>query len=280
MATLYVCGYTRVVMTIKLTGTPTKSTYQITIIIVLVSLLIISSVIVFAKLNRDQYVQNITTNMNSIKQLRDSLTAIPLPKDIETGQKDSSAAYLVHQLTNLRKNRIHVIQDPPLLVCASHLPKLCCGHTDENGEAFAQSLHQVYATISYHEATMKALRPLLEYNPEADLGGERLNQPQITMRIDAASQGIAKTLSALNKAPSLEDTSKAELVSTVTGLQSELASFEKTSDKSAWYKAVNEAQKTIISNRQAYWESTLADNYLVLDELLQRLNSHKYSLTT
>ena len=125
----------------------------------------------------------------------------------------------------------------------------------------------------YHYAIMDALKPLLEYNPEADLGDERLNQPTIQTRIEAAKNGLQKTqdkLTAAQLGSGLNDPTKDDLQQTIGLLLTKLENFN-MHEKPAWYAAVLDAQKSVASNREKFWQKQLSQRnteFTVTNELL------------
>ena len=230
-------------------------------------LLVISIVIIAAKLQRPHYIRSIDATIQHIKTVRDGITAVQTPETIELGQKDLSVQHIIDQLKTLEQTNQDSVLPSPIVVCAAMLPRLSCGDYRQLSRESDKSLRQGYALITYHEQVMTSLKPLLEYNPEADLGDERLNQPTIDTRIDNARQGLTKVLTGLNTTNgSIADTSKSDLEAAVKRLQGELETFDKNRNKSTWYQSVSKAQEAIIINRQKFWLDSSVARYLLLDQ--------------
>lgn len=224
--------------------------------------------IISTQLNRTDYINQIEQTRLKQQDLKDKISQVLSPIDIEIGQKDLSVQYLVQQLTAVQKENTQPILPPPALVCIGLLPSLDCnGYLKARSEA-AESRQQVYALIDYHRDMMNTLKPFLEYNPQADLGDERLNQPTIQTRIDAAKVGLRKAEDELvgqntNTAPG--DDGKAALLDSVRKVRLALNEFDKSRDKGAWYTAVETAQKSIVTNRETFWQFALKDLYEQID---------------
>ena len=233
----------------------------------LAALLAISIFIIGAKFQRAHYVRSIDATRQHIKTVRDGISAIQAPETIELGQKDLSVQHIVAQLKALRDTDQASALPSPVVVCAAILPRLTCGDYIQLSRETNKSLAQGYALITYHEKVITSLKPLLEYNPEADLGDERLNQPTINTRIDNARQGLKKVLNGLNAGKgSITDSTKPDVEAAVKRLQGELETFDKNRDKPSWYQAVAKAQKVIIANRQRFWVDDTTASYRLFDQ--------------
>ena len=243
-------------------------------------LLVISILIIGAKLQRSDYIRSIDATRQHIKTVRDGITAVKTPDTIELGQKDLSVQHIIEQLKTLEGANQASALPLPIAVCAAILPRLSCGDYLQLSWETNKSLAQGYALVTYHEKIMISLKPLLEYNPEADLGDERLNQPTIDTRIDNARQGLTKVLKGLNtNKGTIADTSKPDLETAVKRLQGELETFDKNRDKSTWYQAVLKAQETIIANRQRFWLDNSTASYRLFDRATSDIAEFSASLT-
>lgn len=245
----------------------------------LLGLVVFSGFILHAKLHRSTYASNLSSGQQNIKQIRDDLGRILEPKDIETGQKDLSAQFIVAQLENMQKAYPTLQLPAAVSVCASTLPDLTCNDYVRAKTHSTASVADVRIVLAYHHQIMKSLQSVLEYNPEADLGDEGLNQPVIDGRIKAASDGLDKTRRGLLATDRLKDDQKSALVEIIEKLQQQLALLEKSRDKSAWYTAVADAQAAILKNRQTFWQERLSETYESLDLATSELSHYSALLT-
>jgi len=243
-------------------------------------LLVGTFIIIGAKLQSAHYIRSIDASRQHIKTVRDGITAIQTPETIELGQTDLSVQHIIAQLKTLQETDWASALPSAVLVCAAILPRLSCGDYIQLSQETNKSLAQGYALITYHEKIITSLKPLLEYNPEADLGDERLNQPTINTRIDNARQGLKKVLNGLNDAKSsITDSTKPDLEAAVKRLQGELETFDKNRDKSSWYQAVSKTQKTVLINRQRFWIENSTASYRLFDQANSDIAEFSASLT-
>jgi len=227
-----------------------------------------------AKLQRSSYDAQLANSYRQLEQRSSALQNLRPPKTVVAGQKDLSARNLVEQAAELQKAAQSVKQLPPApLLYLAKYPSYGYGQIRQADSSAARA-HAGYGEFSnYHHATTRALLPLLEYNPQADLGDQRLNNDLIKARIDAARSGLETVYAGLELSSSTQDNGrrKAELLDSVARVQNALEAFASDMNREAWYAAVATGQAAVLANRQDYYEQQQVRLQQLLTEARQQL---------
>lgn len=141
-----------------------------------------------------------------------------------------------------------------------------------------------YAFINHHAASMKSLVSILEYDPFKDLSDNE-SEP-LLLKIKAAGGGIERTSVQLSEQSAASDPTIADIQKLLKDIESKRAAYEmsiesgdlKGSTFQDFVTAVEDGQKTILSNRQEYWE----DSYPPISEKLrsayEALNTYRVKM--
>lgn len=207
-----------------------------------------------AKTNGQRYANTIQSARSQTQNMQDAVNSILEPKDIELGQQDLSIDYILSQ-TNPQTMETPEFKLPSrLMVAINLLPDVFLPYSSFSR---ADDLKIKYKTlVGYQYDIFSAAGSALEYNPRADFADKTLNEEEIKLRIDNARKGLADAIKKLGEANgiSIEDPTKTALVDSIEVLQKQLEAFSSKRDYEAWFKAVEDTQKSILNNRQLFWE--------------------------
>lgn len=214
----------------------------------------------FARLNAQQTIQSIDGVRNHILRLSEQVRAIPDPKTIELGQRNSSLEFSVNQSKTIAGSlteKEHELPTAWRIFMARPLDRQLRQSITETYKEVDQINTRTTKLLHHHSNTLKALQSLLEYNPRADLGSSVSTQ-EVDARIDSAHQGITE---AQNKLATMEPYSDnddlSDLTQTTNTLLDSLERFRQTHNKEAWFDDVERAQSEIVQNRHSFWSTEL-----------------------
>lgn len=231
-----------------------------------------------AKLSSERYAHSIQTARTNLQHTQDDIRSILTPKQIELGQQDLSVDYLLSQ-TNPHTFTLPRVTTPPRIMVFINL--LPATHFSYSSLVQAERIDDdVTALTSYQYSVITSIESVLEYNPRAEFADKTLNEEEIKLRISNAKKGLADAYERLKNIQSnkIGDFTKTDVLNQITSLQKQLEQFSSKRDYEAWYKTVETAQKSIVANRQAFWQEETDKLFYNISEVNQHLATIEQAL--
>lgn len=184
-----------------------------------------------------------------------SLATLPEPQLIEKGQIDSALGYIVESSNKVSDTETASL--PPSWQLKLLRPFTSKWYTEIDSIYQKNRLETNKSNMLHHHAeVLSSLKPLLSYNPQADLSSDTLTDEDVSGRIQAAQEGISSVSSNIKKLTSHSENDDLQaILMDLDNLQNKLKDFDRTRDKTAWYQAVDGVQTKIIANRQTFWRA-------------------------